>query len=544
MLRSIRPRAQGWWGRLELRSAIVHHVRVSPVSRGRKGAKSRRSGQRVVRRVAAVVPDVCDCPACSDADVNPQDLIDDLVAGATELLTSDDPLEAELFGAGFLAAGDLAGEGFAEALSDGIVPAVAELATPESLAVLLALDAVDGGPAAADAARRLVNAGVPAPTWTDEVREPVRVGRCRRFADASGNASMLVCSFDRAGRSHGFVITVDHTDCDAAADIVLFPAEVLDQVVDTIQADGRRAGLAITTVDLDPAEFRWQVERALDARAVHDRETDGPELAEELDDEEVPGYHLLAMLLRARMRALPEPPRPPAPHGAGGERPGLAALDMLAQLAGQAQQLQAGSRRRRVVAPKLPAKRKKSGPPAPIYQVKVGLRGAKPPIWRRLELPADTSLADLHHIIQAAFGWEDCHLHVFETPYGAFGIADRELGHRAEAPVTLEQVAPGVGDRLQYTYDFGDDWTHDIVVEKLLDREPVPYPRCTGGRRAAPPEDCGGIWGYAELLDVLDDPGHPEHKDRLEWLGLDSAADFQPARFDAAEITRTLTEPR
>jgi hypothetical protein len=82
------------------------------------------------------------------------------------------------------------------------------------------------------------------------------------------------------------------------------------------------------------------------------------------------------------------------------------------------------------------------------------------------------------------------------------------------------------------------------VVEKVLDRQPVAYPRCTGGRRAAPPEDCGGIWGYAELVEVLGDPSHPEHSDRLQWLGLDSATDFQPARFDAAEITRTLTEPR
>jgi hypothetical protein len=244
------------------------------------------------------------------------------------------------------------------------------------------------------------------------------------------------------------------------------------------------------------------------------------------------------------MRALPEPSRPPAPHGAGDGPSRLADLEMLAQLAGQAQQIQAGSQRRRGSGPKLPAKRRKSDAAAPIYQVKVGLRAATPPIWRRLEVPADTSLADLHDIIQVAFGWENSHLHVFETAYGSFGIADRELGHRAEGPVTLEQVAPGAGDRLQYTYDFGDDWTHEIEVEKVLDRQPVAYPRCTGGRRAAPPEDCGGIWGYAELVEVLADPGHPEHDDRLDWLGLDSAADFQPARFDAAEITRMLTKPR
>jgi hypothetical protein len=372
----------------------------------------------------------------------------------------------------------------------------------------------------------------------------VQLGQCQRLVDSDGSASVLVCSFDRAGRSHGFVIQVDHSDCDAAADIALFPAEMLDEVLDTIRGDGKRAGLAITAEVLDPAEFRWQAERALDARAVHDREDDGPELAEELDDEDGPGYHLLATLLRARMRALPEPSRPPAPHGAGDGPSRLADLEMLAQLAGQAQQIQAGSQRRRGSGPKLPAKRRKSDAAAPIYQVKVGLRAATPPIWRRLEVPADTSLADLHDIIQVAFGWENSHLHVFETAYGSFGIADRELGHRAEGPVTLEQVAPGAGDRLQYTYDFGDDWTHEIEVEKVLDRQPVAYPRCTGGRRAAPPEDCGGIWGYAELVEVLADPGHPEHDDRLDWLGLDSAADFQPARFDAAEITRMLTKPR
>jgi hypothetical protein len=95
----------------------------------------------------------------------------------------------------------------------------------------------------------------------------------------------------------------------------------------------------------------------------------------------------------------------------------------------------------------------------------------------------------------AAFAWDGSHLHVFQTPYGEFGIADAELGHRAEAPVTLEQVAPTVRSAIRYTYDFGDDWEHDVVVEKVLNRDStLSYPRCTGGRGAAPPEDCGGIW--------------------------------------------------
>ena len=177
----------------------------------------------------------------------------------------------------------------------------------------------------------------------------------------------------------------------------------------------------------------------------------------------------------------------------------------------------------------LPAKRKKSDPPAPVYQIKVGLRGAKPPIWRRLEVPADISLARLHSVIQIAFGWGNSHLHVFETPYGSFGTADADLGHRSDAEVSLEQVAPAVKSKLRYTYDFGDDWDHDILVEKVLDPDgTAPLPRCTGGRRAAPPDDCGGIWGYAELVEILSDPADPEHQDRLEWLGLDDAADSTP----------------
>lgn len=503
---------------------MVHHGRVSPVSRGRRRRNTGRTGPRVVRPALSVVPEPCDCPACSGEDVDPQDSLANLTSGAAELLEVDDPLEAELFGAALLAAGDLAGEGFAEALADGLVPAIAAAGTPESLAMLLALDAAGDVPAAAEAAGRLTEAGVPLPAWAGEVSEPVRVGDCRQFRDSAETASMLLCRVDRAARSHGFIVQVDHTDCDAAADILLFPAEMLSAALDAIRSEARAAGVSFTEEALDPAEFRWQVERALDARAVHDRE-DGPvELAE--DDDAGPGYHPLAVLLRTRIQALPVPPRPPAPHGSGDQPAGLAALALLAQQRG-----------RPAATPKLPPKRKKSDGPAPILQIKVSLRGAKPPIWRRLELPADTSLARLHAIIQVAFGWDDRHLHVFETPYGSFGTADRELGHRAEAPVTLEQI----GDRFQYTYDFGDDWTHDIVVEKALDREPVAYPRCTGGRRAAPPDDCGGVWGYAELVEVLGDPRHPDHQERLDWFGLESAADFQPARFDAAEITQALT---
>ena len=121
---------------------------------------------------------------------------------------------------------------------------------------------------------------------------------------------------------------------------------------------------------------------------------------------------------------------------------------------------------------------------------------------------------------------------MFETPYGEFGVANAELGQRAEAPVTLEQVAPDVRSKIRYTYDFGDDWEHEILVEKVLDRdETTRYPRCTGGRRAAPPEDCGGVWGYAELAEVLADPAHPEHQDRLRPPAMGSRSLFKVGQF-------------
>jgi hypothetical protein len=151
-------------------------------------------------------------------------------------------------------------------------------------------------------------------------------------------------------------------------------------------------------------------------------------------------------------------------------------------------------------------------------------------------------LVRLHQMIQDAFAWEDYHMWVFDTPAGEYGMPDPELGHGDAATVTLADVAKALKDRIGYLYDFGDAWDHDIVVEDVVQAEPgVAYPRCLTGRRAAPPEDSGGIWGYAHLCDVLADPEHPEHAERLEWLDLDSAADFDPAAFDADEVNEYLS---
>jgi len=425
-----------------------------------------------------------------------------------------------------------------------LIPAFEARACPETVAMLLAIGSVAPdrvGKAASAAADRLVEAGVPRPGWAGELGQPVTAEDCWRLSDPAGTGSMLACSFHRAGRSHAVVVSVDDLDCGAATDILLLEADQLPQALEMLRSQARADGVEVTKQPLDPPELRWQIQNALDARAVHDSD-DGERDIDELpvDEDGMPGYPAMAALLRARMRTLPAPNKAPAPHATQDDRDGLTPRELLTLPArgGSAGFGPAPIRSRSLpLAWALPAKRAKSDQKAPIYQLKVGLRGATPPIWRRLEVPADVSLARLHRIIQVAFAWNNSHLHVFQTPYGEFGIADDELGHRAEAPVTLEQVVPTVGSAIRYTYDFGADWEHDVVVEKVLDRDgTVGYPRCTGGRRAAPPEDCGGVWGYANLLETIQDPTNPEYEDMRGWVD----EDFDPEAFDLEAANHAL----
>ncbi|MFC4108636.1 plasmid pRiA4b ORF-3 family protein [Micromonospora zhanjiangensis] len=529
---------------------------MSPVSRGRKRKKSKPSPlRRVAEPELVVVPDDCDCPVCSGAEeVDPRQMAADLLSAFEGLSTAEDPLDAEIAAATVLSAGQTAGDGFEEALIDGLAPQMEAMGGADALVMLSAIAALTEGRTAAAlsaSADRLAEAGVTRPDWAAELAEPVTVDGCVRIGDSQDAADVLACAFHRAGRSHAVMLTVDNLDCGAASGILLFEVEQLPEALDTMRTAVAAEGLTVVEEKLDPAEFRWQVERAMDARQVHDDEDpflDDPDDLDDDDDEGMPPYHLLAPLLRARMRALPVSDKPKAAHGDGHE----STLDSLTSVFGQPDGRRGGrgpvprSRGRAGAPPAtLPAKRKKADGPAPIYQLKVGLKGSRPPIWRRVEVPADINLAKLHRVIQVAFGWEDCHLHVFETPYGSFGVANRDLDHQPESRVTLEQVAAGAKSTISYTYDFGDGWEHDILVEKVLDRDPsVRYPRCTGGRRGAPPEDCGGIWGYQELIEVLADPEHPEHEERMEWLGLDTPADFDPAHFDAEATTKSLSTLR
>jgi hypothetical protein len=171
----------------------------------------------------------------------------------------------------------------------------------------------------------------------------------------------------------------------------------------------------------------------------------------------------------------------------------------------------------------------------------VTLRYLEPAIWRRLEVASASTLLDLHYVIQDTFEWDDSHLWSFDTRNGRYGREEDEL-YRDAGTRRLIDVAPRTRSRLLYTYDFGDDWEHDIVVEAIASPEPgAAYPRCLDGERAGPPEDCGGPSGYADLIEVLGDPDDEEHDDRLDWLGLDSAEEFDPGAFDISAVNARLS---
>ena len=173
-----------------------------------------------------------------------------------------------------------------------------------------------------------------------------------------------------------------------------------------------------------------------------------------------------------------------------------------------------------------------------IYQLKVTLDDIEPPIWRRLLVPAGMTLGDLHIAIQVAMGWTDSHLHRFEGGGRGYGRPDHEdeASVRDERRVLLRDVL-GPRGSLVYEYDFGDSWHHLIRAEAVLAREKGgTYPRCSEGARACPPEDCGGAWGYQEMLEAIADSKHERHDEMLEWIG----GGFDPEAFDLDGINKRM----
>ncbi len=179
--------------------------------------------------------------------------------------------------------------------------------------------------------------------------------------------------------------------------------------------------------------------------------------------------------------------------------------------------------------------------PEMIYQIKVTLKRIKPPIWRKIQVPDDISLYKLHKILQKVMGWFDVHLHQFTVRGEYYGLPDLEFDFdfevKNEKRVKLNQIVSGVGDKFTYEYDFGDGWEHTILLEKILPPEKgVHYPICIKGKRACPPEDCGGVWGYYELLEAIQNPDHPRHQEMRDWLG----RDFDPEEFDIEAVNKAL----
>ena len=214
--------------------------------------------------------------------------------------------------------------------------------------------------------------------------------------------------------------------------------------------------------------------------------------------------------------------------------------DLLDQAVGD-QERSGRTRRPAPKAGKTTAKPKATRATGRVYQLKITLKDIKPPVWRRVLVP-DCSLLRLHEIIQAAMGWENYHLYDFEVGGEHFtdprGMDDLDMEDAGK--VKLSGVAPEGKAKLRYTYDFGDNWQHEVVVEKILPpEEGRKYPVCIAGKRACPPEDCGGPWGYMEFADAIKDPRHERHGEFVEWRG-----EFDPEAFDPDALNKELRRLR
>lgn len=174
-----------------------------------------------------------------------------------------------------------------------------------------------------------------------------------------------------------------------------------------------------------------------------------------------------------------------------------------------------------------------------VYTLTVTLRDVQPAVWRQVVVTSETPLPKLAQMLERVMGWESYHLHMFDVGGLLFGPQDDEFDSDHvidERKITVKQVLPDVGARLRFDYDFGDGWEHDVVVDAIESpQDGKRYPICLGGERACPPEDCGGVPGYEQVLAALADPSSDEHEHYAEWAG-----DFDPGRFDLVAANRRL----
>lgn len=186
--------------------------------------------------------------------------------------------------------------------------------------------------------------------------------------------------------------------------------------------------------------------------------------------------------------------------------------------------------------------------PKNIYQFKIILKEIKPLVWRRIQAPEGYSLYDLHVAIQDSFPWGGYHLHEFstvtlkETERKHYGLPDPDNSDWRQVTPDWETKIKDIfqinGNKaLNYDYDFGDNWQHRVELEEILPAEKgVKYPRCLDGRRACPPEDCGGYPGYENLLKILKNPRDEEYQDMCIWLGIEDGAEYDSEYFNPKEV--------
>jgi hypothetical protein len=177
----------------------------------------------------------------------------------------------------------------------------------------------------------------------------------------------------------------------------------------------------------------------------------------------------------------------------------------------------------------------------PLYELKITLRGINPAIWRRVQVPGSIKLNRLHEVFQIAMGWTGSHLHQFVDPPLVYLVPSGDdspgVEQLDERRFRLADLARHQKASFIYEYDFGDRWEHDVVVEKTVAADPEKKRAvCLAGENACPPEDCGGIWGYYELLEAVNNPKHEAHQEMLDWLG----GPFDPGRFDLPKVNAAL----
>lgn len=181
------------------------------------------------------------------------------------------------------------------------------------------------------------------------------------------------------------------------------------------------------------------------------------------------------------------------------------------------------------------------------FQLKIQLKNVtKPPVWRQVIVPEQFTFDKLHRLIQLVFGWEDYHLYQFSPKgYGSHPTIaipspeDWEQSDMNSLKTKINKIFTDEKQSFNYIYDFGDDWVHQITVEKIMPDE-IKKPVCLTGKGACPPEDCGGPWGYENLKIMLADPKHEEHQEMKEWLGMEEDESWDANYFDLDEINETL----